>query len=160
MMLYIICLAPLYKPQNNNTVLQMLKLVLGSHPSQGLFKKTVKVWSSSVSVSMRRKKRNPQLRGETSTRLMRAAVSLQSAPLVSQHVKHSQHDTKYIKVQDCYHRFTEHPCTRDLHSAFFFPWQGVSTALEAKLCKGILSLSPHSDTGGLFSMLPLFYTKQ
>lgn len=50
----------------------MLQAVLRSHPSRGLFKKkTAKVWSPVVSVSRRREKRNPQLRGETSARLMR-----------------------------------------------------------------------------------------
>lgn len=91
-----------------------------------------------------REEKPPAERGDLSTSNEEnggEAASLQSAPLVSQHVKHSQHDTKYIKVWDCYHRFTEHPspCTGDLRSAFslFFSWQGVSTASEAKLFKGL-----------------------
>lgn len=46
-------------------------------------------------------KKPPAERGDLSTfneENGSPAVSLQYVPLVSQHVKHSQHDTKYIKV--------------------------------------------------------------
>lgn len=48
-----------------------------------------------------REKKPPAERGDLSTfneETGSQAISLQSAPLVSQHVKHSQRDTKYIKV--------------------------------------------------------------
>lgn len=54
------------------------RLVLRSHPSWGLFKKTVELWSLAVSVTWWRQKRNLQLRGETSALLMRRTAVRQS----------------------------------------------------------------------------------
>lgn len=149
---------PTPKPQNNpnpsaiTRSCRSKKTVLRSHPSRGLLKKTARVGSLHISVSRWGEKKDPQLRGKTSARLMRTSVSPWSAPLVTQHVKHSQRGTKYIKVYDCYHRFTVHasPCT-GIYILHLFSWRGVSAALEAKLCKDILSLPWCSDTGGLLS---------
>lgn len=65
-------------PLHDNTLLQMLRLVLRSHPSWGLFKNTVKLWSLAVSGTWWRQKRNLQLRGETSALLMRRTAVRQS----------------------------------------------------------------------------------
>lgn len=143
----------------------MVKLVLRSHPSWGLFKKAVKVWSLAVSVTWWRQKRNLQLRGESSALLMKRTAVRQSPSslclwCLSMFNTHSmiQNILKYrtviIDLQNI------HPRVRGICILLFFSWQGVLTALEAKLFKGILSLSSHSDTEGLLSIPPLFYTKQ
>lgn len=144
----------------------MLKPVLRSHPSGRLFQKTVKgLITGGFSVARQREKRNPQLRGETSAHLMRKTAVRQSPPslclwCLSMLNTHSmiqkilKYRTVIIDLQNTY------PHVLGIYILHFFSWQGASTALEAKLFKGILPLSSHSDMGGLLRMPPLFYTKQ
>lgn len=77
----------------------MQKPALRSHPSRGL---TVKgMITGGFCFKAEKEKKPPAERGDLGTfneEYGSQAVSLQSTPLVSQHVKHSQHDTKYIKV--------------------------------------------------------------
>lgn len=133
MMLLIRCPSPV-KTQHN-TLLHTFKPFPKSTLCRGLFKKENVRGKITISVSMRKEKKPPTVRGDLSEfneDIGSQTVFLQSAPLVSQH--DSQHDTKYIKVQNRYYQFTEHPssCNRYLHSEFFL-WQRILSGFEAKL---------------------------
>lgn len=77
MMLLISCPSPV-KTQHN-TLLHMLKPFLKSPQSRGLCKKDTGQGKITVSVSRRKERRNPQLRGETSASLMRRTAVRESS---------------------------------------------------------------------------------